>query len=59
MPVALQRIVGSPLRGAYGFFRQSPMVGVVPHFAPSAAPPEGQNTDTSISSPSQLTAPSA
>lgn len=35
------------------------MVGVVPHFAPSGAPPVGQNTDTSVSLAPQLTAPSA
>src|SRR4051812_20456181 len=33
---------------AYGFLRQRPMVGVVPHFAPSGAPREGQNTDTTM-----------
>jgi len=43
----------------YGFFRQSPTVGLVPHLAPSAAPPLGQNTDTSVSLDSQLTEPSA
>jgi len=43
----------------YGFFRQTPTVGLVPHLAPSAAPPLGQNTDTSVSLDSQLTEPSA
>jgi glutathione S-transferase len=43
----------------YGFFRQRPMVGVVPHFAPSGAPPAGQKTDANVSLASQLTAPSA
>ena len=43
----------------YGFFRQSPTVGLVPHLAPSAAPPLGQNTDTSVSLDLQLTEPSA
>jgi len=35
------------------------MVGVVPHLAPSGAPPLGQNTETNVSLASQLTAPSA
>src|SRR5665647_2352404 len=42
----------------YGFRRQRPTVGVVPHFAPSGAPPLGQNTDTNVSSGSQVTDPS-
>jgi hypothetical protein len=41
------------------FRRHSPTVGAVPHLAPSAAPPLGQNTETSVSLASQLTAPSA
>src|SRR5581483_302254 len=40
------------------FFRQRPTVGEVLHFAPSAAPPLGQKTETSVSLGSQLTAPS-
>jgi hypothetical protein len=32
----------------------SPMAGVDGHLAPSAAPPPGQNTDTSVSFASQL-----
>jgi hypothetical protein len=35
------------------------MVGGVAHFAPSGAPPLGQNTDASVSELSQATAPSA
>ena len=46
-------------RLTYGFFRQRPIVGVVPHFAPSGAPPPGQNTETNVSPASQSTAPSA
>ncbi len=38
--------------------RQRPTVGGVEHLAPSAAPPPGQNTDTSVSFASQLAAPS-
>lgn len=34
------------------------MVGVVWHFAPSAAPPPGQKTDTGVSFAPQLTVPS-
>src|SRR6516165_9042091 len=45
------------LAGAYGRLRQSPIVGTVLHLAPSGAPPFGQNTDTSVSVSSQLTAP--
>jgi hypothetical protein len=40
------------------FFKHSPTVGVVPHFAPSGAPPLGQNTDTNVSSASHVAAPS-
>src|SRR2546421_12551106 len=43
----------------YYLRRQSPIVGVVPHFDPSGAPPLGQNTDTNASLASQLTGPSA
>jgi hypothetical protein len=35
------------------------MVGAVWHFAPSAAPPPGQKTDTRTSLASQLTPPSS
>jgi hypothetical protein len=42
-----------------GFFRQRPIAGGVPHLAPSDAPPDGQNTETSVSPASQLTSPSA
>lgn len=35
------------------------MVGAVPHFAPSGAPPPGQKTETRVPLVSQLTAPSA
>jgi hypothetical protein len=46
--------------GRKGYFRrQRPTVGAAPHLAPSAAPPLGQNTETSVSLASQLTAPSA
>jgi hypothetical protein len=44
---------------AQGFFKQRPTLGFVPHFAPSGAPPLGQNTDTKVSLGSQLTTPSA
>jgi len=40
------------------FLMQSPIVGVVPHLAPSGAPPFGQNTDANVSFASQFTAPS-
>jgi hypothetical protein len=43
----------------YGFRRQRPTVGAVPHFAPSGAPPLGQKTETNVSLASQLTEPSA
>src|SRR3984893_11016351 len=45
--------------GFYGLRKQRPTVGDVPHFAPSGAPPLGQNTDTRVSLASQLAAPSA
>jgi hypothetical protein len=41
------------------FLMHNPTVGVVPHLAPSGAPPLGQNTETKVSLASQLTAPSA
>ena len=53
-PQAPPSLTAKPNDG-YGFLRQRPMVGLVPHFAPSGAPPEGQNTDTRISLASQLT----
>jgi hypothetical protein len=40
----------------WGFLRHKPMVGALAHFAPSAEPPFGQKTDTSISFASQETA---
>jgi len=40
-------------------FRQRPMVSVVPPFAPSGAPPPGQNTDANVSLEPQLTTPTA
>jgi hypothetical protein len=43
----------------YGFLRQRPMAGPLPHLAPSDAPPDGQNTDTRVSPASQLTSPLA
>src|SRR5215213_10239043 len=43
----------------YGLRKHSATVGWVEHFAPSAAPPPGQNTDTRVSLASQLAAPSA
>src|SRR5262249_23147081 len=49
--------VGGPV--GFHFFMQSPIVGEVPHLAPSADPPLGQNAETSVSPVSQLTAPSA
>jgi hypothetical protein len=42
-----------------GFREQRPTVGAVPHFAPFATPPLGQNTETNVSFASQLTEPSA
>ena len=42
----------------YGFRKHRPIVGEVPHFAPSGAPPLGQNTETNVSFASQLAAPS-
>src|SRR5882757_3350258 len=42
-----------------GLCKHSPTVGDVPHFAPSGAPPLGQNTETRVSLASQLAAPSA
>jgi hypothetical protein len=46
--------------GRKGYLRRHrPTVGAAPHLAPSAAPPLGQNTETSVSLASQLTAPSA
>ena len=43
---------------AQGLPRHRPMVGLVPHFAPSGEPPPGQNTDTRVSFASQFTVPS-
>src|SRR5258708_8498967 len=43
----------------YGFRKHRPIVGEVPHFAPSGAPPLGQNTETNVSFASQLIEPSA
>src|SRR5450631_594138 len=49
-----------PGRGQTNYFRiQSPSVGDDVHLGPSAAPPLGQKTDTSVSVGSQLTVPSA
>jgi hypothetical protein len=45
-------------RQHYGLRRHRPIVGDVPHFAPSGAPPLGQNTETKVSFASQLAAPS-
>src|SRR5438309_9824378 len=60
--VALRREPAAPPRpdcAAYGLRRQRPTVGDEPHFAPSGAPPLGQNTETNISLASQSTGPSA
>ncbi|MBH5372792.1 hypothetical protein [Bradyrhizobium glycinis] len=38
-------------RGCDYFFMQRSIVGELPHFAPSATPPAGQNIETSVSLP--------
>jgi hypothetical protein len=52
-------IAQTPKTAARYFRKQRPIVGGVPHFDPSAAPPLGQYTDARISFDSQFTGPSA
>ena len=59
VPALRRRAAEQPYSARTSYLRkQRPTVGDVAHFAPSAAPPPGQNTDTRVSLASQLAAPS-